>query len=395
MSTIAQVDEAVDQEYVATVGRIAKEAAAPNAVEVDREGRFPVETFDALKEAGALSALVPTDLGGAGVSLRAVSQACLLLGRACGSSGLIFAMHHIQVATLVRHREPGSWFDGHLRSVVSEQRLIASVTSEVGTGGNMGMSIAAAEYQGDGTVTFEKQAPTVSYGEHADDLLITLRRGADADGSDQVLVLADREQRRMELTGTWDPLGMRGTCSPGFVVRGTVPEEQVLTTAFAIVSSASMVPISHVLWSHVWLGIATEAFERARAFVRASARRKPGEALPIANELSKVLGELNLLRAEVRSALTEFLEIADEPDYEQLGRLGVQLRFNTLKTATSTQAPRVCQDAMAVCGIVGFKNDTPFSIGRQLRDAMSGCLMVANDRIHETNASLLLIAKEV
>jgi hypothetical protein len=26
---------------------------------------------------------------------------------------------------------------------------------------------------------------------------------------------------------------------------------------------------------------------------------------------------------------------------------------------------------------------------------MSACLMVANDRIHQTNASLLLIAKEV
>jgi acyl-CoA dehydrogenase len=50
---------------------------------------------------------------------------------------------------------------------------------------------------------------------------------------------------------------------------------------------------------------------------------------------------------------------------------------------------------MGVCGIVGFKNDTPFSVGRHLRDTMSACLMVANERIHQTNASLLLIAKEV
>ncbi len=44
---------------------------------------------------------------------------------------------------------------------------------------------------------------------------------------------------------------------------------------------------------------------------------------------------------------------------------------------------------------MGFKNDTPFSVGRHLRDTMSACLMVANERIHQTNASLLLIAKEV
>ena len=46
-------------------------------------------------------------------------------------------------------------------------------------------------------------------------------------------------------------------------------------------------------------------------------------------------------------------------------------------------------------GIVGFKNDTPFSVGRHLRDSMSASLMVANERIHQTNASLLLIAKDV
>jgi acyl-CoA dehydrogenase len=50
---------------------------------------------------------------------------------------------------------------------------------------------------------------------------------------------------------------------------------------------------------------------------------------------------------------------------------------------------------MGVSGIVGFKNDTPFAVGRHLRDSMSACLMIANDRIHSTNAGLLLIAKEV
>lgn len=391
----AQTTTGTDEAFVAAIATIATDVAAIHAVDVDGRGRFPVETFDALRASGALGALVPAELGGPGVSLQAIAQSCLLLGRACGSSGLIFAMHQIQVATLVRHRTPGSWFDDYLRSVVTGPRLIASVTSEVGTGGDMGTSIAAATPAGEGLVSFEKQAPTVSYGAFADDLLISLRRSPDAEGGDQVLLLADREQRTMDPKGTWDPLGMRGTCSPGYVVSGTVPHEQLLTTPFPAVSSASMVPISHVLWSHVWLGIATEAFERARAFVRAAARRKPGHPVPQASELSRVLGDLNLLRAEVRSALREFLEIADEPGHVQLSRLGVQLRFNTLKTAASTQAPLVCQGAMAICGIVGFKNDTPFSIGRQLRDAMSGCLMVANDRIHETNANLLLIAKDV
>ena len=39
-----------------------------------------------------------------------------------------------------------------------------------------------------------------------------------------------------------------------------------------------MVPVSHILWSHLWLGIATDAFDRARAFVRAARQAQAGRA---------------------------------------------------------------------------------------------------------------------
>jgi acyl-CoA dehydrogenase len=116
--------------------------------------------------------------------------------------------------------------------------------------------------------------------------------------------------------------------------------------------------------------------------------------LPAAIRLSELMSELSLLRAEVYSALREFTD-ASAGDRSRLSEMATILRFNNLKIAASEQAPRVCQGALGVCGIVGFKNDTPFSVGRHLRDTMSACLMVANERIHHTNASLLLIAKEV
>ena len=56
-----------EQELLAGVRTIAREVAAAHADDVDRAGRFPAETIDALRAAGALSAPVPEALGGGGV----------------------------------------------------------------------------------------------------------------------------------------------------------------------------------------------------------------------------------------------------------------------------------------------------------------------------------------
>ncbi len=384
-----------DQAFLAAIRRIADDVAGPNADDVDREARFPIESLDALRQQNALSALIPEEYGGGGVSFEAVAAACFELGRRCGASAMVFAMHQIQIAAIARHLDGSPWFEEYLRRVVREQRLVASVTSEIGTGGDLGKSIAAVTPAGADQASFEKQAPTVSYGAYADDLLTTLRRSPDAEAGDQVVALTSREQFRLEPKGTWDPLGMRGTCSPGYVVRADFPMEQVLKTQFSVVATESMVPISHILWSHLWLGIATDAFDRARAFVKASAKGRPDQLPPTAVRLSQLMSELSLLRAEVATGLRDFTDANAGGDRETLSTMTTILRFNNLKIAASEQAPRVCQGAMNVCGIVGYKNDTPFSVGRHLRDTMSACLMVANDRIHQTNASLLLIAKDV
>ena len=207
-------------------------------------------------------------------------------------------------------------------------------------------------------------------------------------------MLVSRDQVQLEPAGEWDTFGMRGTCSPGFTVRGRCDAAQVLSVPFGHVAAVSMTPLSHVLWSHVWLGIATDAFDRARECVRTATRRDPDGARTAALRLSQLSCELSPMRSVVAAGLSD-LEAVPEGDLSSLETLASALRFNTLKLVASTQAPDICRGAMEVCGIAGYRNDTPVSIGRHLRDAMSASLMIANDRIHTTDAGLLLVAKEV
>ena len=75
--------------------------------------------------------------------------------------------------------------------------------------------------------------------------------------------------------------------------------------------------------------------------------------------------------------------------------MGFAVRINNLKVNASRAVTRMVEAALQICGIHGYKNDSPFSVGRQLRDALSASLMVANDRIYAANASALLVQKEI
>ena len=66
-----------DQAFLAAIRRIADEVAAPNADDVDRQARFPVEAITALREERALSALIPEEFGGGGVSFEAIAERVL------------------------------------------------------------------------------------------------------------------------------------------------------------------------------------------------------------------------------------------------------------------------------------------------------------------------------
>ena len=382
---------------VARTASIAAEVAAVHAAAVDAGNRFPHETFAALKEARLLSAAAPKVYGGEGASMLELSMQCAKLAQGCGSSGMVLAMHHIQVACLARHGQDSAYFQHYLReNVVGKQELIASITSENGTFGDTRSSVCSVVVDGD-AMSLEKDATTVSYGAHADAQLVTCRRTADAAASDQVLVLFEKGSYSLDQHGTWDTLGMRGTCSPGAKFSGRGRAEQIVPGAFADSSAQTMVPYSHILWSALWSGIASDAIGRAAEFVRGAARRSPGTVPPNAARLARAHVELQAMRHNWQSCAIEFDELTAADDAsarEELGTMAWALTMTQLKVACSEIAPRLCHEALQIIGIMGYKNDSPFSVGRHYRDVLSAALMVSNERIVGKSASMLLVFKD-
>jgi acyl-CoA dehydrogenase len=369
------------------VHAIGREVVGPNAAAVDRDARFPTESFAALKAARLLSCYVPETFGGMGLPITDVARICEILGQYCGNTSMIFAMHQIQVGCITHHALGAPFFQAYARRLVDEQLLLASATTEVGIGGDVRTSSCALQVQ-DGHFTLEKHAPVISYADDADAILVTARRAPDAGPHDQVHVLVPRAEASLTPLSTWDTLGFRGTVSVGYTLRATGPVERVLPAPYADIHARTMLPMAHLTWGGTWLGIASDATAHARAWVRAEARKTPGQLPPTAFRLAELDSVLFSMRAGVEAHGAEYQDRLSRPHAQDFG---FALRSSNLKVATSRHLLDVVTRAMSICGIAAYRNDHPHSLCRHLRDAHGASLMVHNDRIlGQTSAMQIL-----
>jgi acyl-CoA dehydrogenase len=351
-------------------------AAQESADDVDRGARFPAEAFAAARKQRLLGMLVPAELGGDGARVSDAVDVCYIVGRRCASSAMIFAMHQIMVSILVRHGRDNPWHENLLRRIAQEQLLIASSTTEGQGGGDLRVSSCAVERVGP-RIALMKNATVVSYGAQADGILTTARRAPDAPPSDQVLVAFTKDDYELETITSWDTLGMRGTCSPGVVLKAAGDAEQVLPHPYHAIHAHSMMPIAHLTWSAVWCGVAAEAYERTRKFARRAARGAGGQAPPGTAHLTRANLSLRSLQTMIAAALRRF----EAAEVEELNSLDFQHAMNLLKVAASETAIASVMSCLQACGLAGYRNDSEFSLSRHIRDVLSTSLMINNDRI--------------
>ncbi len=362
-----------------TRAKSAAAVAASHAASVDSEARFPAESFAAIKASRLLGIMVPKALGGEGASVGEVADVCYQLGQSCSSTGMIYAMHSIKVACILRHMGGSQALRALLRRMCTEQLLLASSTTEGQGGGNIRASEAPVEPQEGGRISLERKASVISYGAYADGVVTTARRAADAQASDQVLVAFLKSDYTLTKLQGWNALGMRGTCSEGYILKATASAEQILPEPYEVIHSRTMVPFAHLLWGSVWTGIAAGATARAQAFIRNAMRHSNGQLPPGAPQFTKALTQLRTLQGVMGNSLRRYQQCMDDP--QALAGLEFQTMITLTKVEASELAAATVMSAMRACGLSGYRNDSEYSIGRHLRDVLSSPIMINNDRI--------------
>ena len=365
--------------------------AAKHADDVDRSARFPKEALDAIKAQGLLGILVPKALGGEGASFSEVADVCYMLGQACSSTAMIYAMHQVKVACVARYTRGSASLETLMRRLCAEQLLLASSTTEGMAGGNVRASEAPVIVQGD-HFTLERKATCISYGAAADGMVTTARRSPDSPSSDQVLVAVLKSEYTLSHLQGWDTLGMRGACSDGYLLKVAAKSDHILSVPYEKIHVGATCRARTCSGVRSRAGIAAGAVARARRFpIRHAARHSDGKLPPGARHFTQALASLRTLRGLLTSGLANYERVMNE---QKRASLEYQSMITLTKVEASELAAAVVLDAMRALRPVGLPQRHPVGrrLGRFLRDVLSSPIMIHNDRILANLAAPSLVS---
>jgi alkylation response protein AidB-like acyl-CoA dehydrogenase len=357
---------------------------APRAQELDRQGRFAAEHIAALRDGGALTAAVPEELGGLGVtSLHDLGVAISRLAHGDASSAIASWMHFAathQMATGYRalraagKAEPAARLERTLRGVVNERHVIAVLISEPGTYADYPQT-RAQPAEGGFTIHGNKIFATMSLA--ATHLNVSVQF-AGPDGTRQRgFALVPRNAPGVQVNDDWDALGMRASGSGSVVLDGCfVPASSLSRLSELGVEEASALftqASANVGLLAACIGIAESA--RDEAIALATRRKKRPRDRPAAARVAvqQLIGEIDVTLNAVRATFAHNCRALDDAAARFSPRsaaLADMRRLTADTYATKIFVERGCgavvDRCLTVSGGSGYMSKSPLS--RHYRD---------------------------
>jgi acyl-CoA dehydrogenase len=307
---------------------------------------------------------------------------------ACMSTAMIWAMHCQQVAGIVAYARP-ALAEQLLPRIARGEVYVASVTSERGKGGHL-LTAQDALQRDEGRLGIHRDAPIVTGGQYADGFLITMRDLPDAPADAVSLVYAERDALTLSTSGSWNPMGMRGTHSIAMILDGAVDADHVIGEPgdFHTVAVTTFAPVGHLAWAACWLGTARGALRDVLHLMRSPAGRAQFklDSELLRHRVARLRMELDTMAALLAQCVRDAGDIAHIQD------VPVQLRLNALKVYTAERSFHVLDTLIEVVGLRhGYMRGTALPLERAFRDLRSASLNYANDRLLAANGAMALL----
>jgi alkylation response protein AidB-like acyl-CoA dehydrogenase len=236
------------------------------APQYDRDNVFFREDFDELRQAGYLKVAVPTELGGAGLSLADVAQQQRRLGYHAAPTALAINMHIYWTGVAADLWRAGDKSLGWLLEQAAGGEVFAAGHAETGNDIPVLLSTTKAQrveggYRFTGRKAFGSLSPVWTYlGIHGMDT-------ADPAQPKIVHAFMPRDTEGYRIEETWDVLGMRATRSDDTILDGVfVPDRYIARVVPAGAAGIDYFILSLFAWAligfgNIYYGLSRRALE--------------------------------------------------------------------------------------------------------------------------------------
>lgn len=356
------------QKFADTAASVAKEVLAQYAEDVDKSGRYPKESMQAVTEAGLNGLCVPTDFDGSGQSPRTFAAVVEELAKECASTAMIYVMHvtagqQIGAATNLSDKEE------ILKDIAAGKHLTTLAFSEKGSRSNFWAPSSSLETNGEGFKTSAMKS-WVTTARNALSYVSSARMPGAESPLASTLYLVRNGNSGIEIKGEFTGLGLRGNDSAPVelkdykVAAGDLITEngkgadgmlQVVLPWFVVGTSA----MAH--------GLCLKAVELTSGHMQKTSIDVLQSALRDIPQLRARLAEMAIATDRSRALLGYTVGEMEAPD-EMTPLRVLQSRRSAIETAT-----HVTDLGMKACGGAAFSKWLP--IERLFRDARAGWVM--------------------
>ena len=365
--------------------------AAPRAVEHDRDGTFPFEVFDAMKQSGFMTATVPEQFGGLGLtSTHDLTAGLCRLAQGDGSIAIAANMHLVfpLIMCWLRRLSSESGATDLAEQLDGFLAVLGSGTVAMGNNTEPGTDLAhpmleATKVDGGYVLNGRKIFGTLS--PIADLLTVTCRVARDDGTYAAGTAFVFRSSEGLDIRDNWDALGMRASGSNDVVYTNCfVPEALVFTQDEDWGSEGALreviITVGNIGLLGSFCGIAEAAREQVVAAAKTRTRLPSGRPISERHGVQHLVAEIDVDLATMRALLARTASlidrvISDGPTADATMDVlrDVNHQFQCTKLVVNRKAIDVVDRALTLSGGLGYMTSSPLS--RLYRDVRAGPFM--------------------
>ena len=369
------------QKYlIETVRELGIKNFAPRAHLYDEQASFPHENYQDLKKHGLLALCIPQEYGGMGADFATYCLISSEIARYCGSTALTYNMHICSTLWLVlskelpmteAQREECELYQAkHFSRIVVEKAIYSQPISEAGAGVSMGKTYQTSAKKVDGGWIVNGTKIFASLSGAANYYGVVCTEQKDITSIEDTLYLAiPADAKGVEVTGEWDPLGMRGTVSRTLIFNDVfVNEDAQLLPRNVYFKLTQYYPYIFFTLASTYMGLAQAAYDFTVKYLRGEVEGTP----PIKRRKDKIkqffVAEM-FIKLEQTKAL--FHTVINETQFNP--NKAKRLRIYAANYTIMENSNELSRLAIRVCGGQSLLKTLPLE--RLYRDSRCGAIM--------------------